>query len=311
MGKGANGEVRRDELKGVFFLLTASMIWSFAVVMMKTGTENLGPWAFSGIRSVLGCISMIPLVLFFDSRKSAEVKAAEHHPGLLIKGTFFAGLVVTSYMIPAQTGLAFTTVGKSGFITALYIIIVPFLGIFLKHKVPAKIWLCVIASIVGFYLMCMTEGISEINKGDLLILVGSLFCAVHIYIVDGLVKKIDPLKFSCMQFFFAGLFCMIGAFIFEKPSFTQITEAIVPLLYTGICSCGLGYMFQTLGQKYVEPAKASLLLSSETIFTMMWGMIVFHEVMKGVEYLGCLLIFLAILFSQIDVKKKGSDVSES
>ena len=159
--------------------------------------------------------------------------------------------------------------------------------------------------------MCMTEGISEINKGDLLILVGSLFCAVHIYIVDELVKKIDPLKFTCMQFFFAGIFCMVGAFIFEKPSITQITEAIVPLLYTGICSCGLGYMFQTLGQKYVEPAKASLLLSSETIFTMMWGMIVFHEVMKGVEYLGCLLIFLAILFSQIDFKKKGSEISES
>ena len=298
--------MRQNELKGAAFLLIASMIWSFAVVMMKTGAEDLGPWAFSGIRSILGFISMLPLILFFDSRKTPDLKAAEHNPALLIKGTFFAGLIVTSYMIPAQIGLVYTTVGKSGFITALYIIIVPILGIFLKRKVSVKVWICVIMSIIGFYLMCMTEGMSAINKGDLLILIGSFCCAVHIYLVDGLVQKIDPLKFTCMQFFFAGIICMIGAFIFERPTMAQITAAIVPLLYTGICSCGLGYMFQTLGQKYVEPAKASLLLSSETIFTMIWGMIVFHEIMRGVEYLGCALIFFAILFSQIDPKKKQS-----
>lgn len=308
--------MRQNELKGTVFLLCASMIWSFAVVMMKTGAEDLGPWAFSGIRSILGCLSMIPIILFFDAKKTPEVKAAEHHPALLIKGTFIAGLIVTAYMIPAQIGLVYTTVGKSGFITALYIIIVPILGIFLKRKVSAKIWFCVIVSIVGFYLMCMTEGMSAINKGDLLILTGSFFCAVHIYLVDNLVQKIDPIKFSCMQFFFAGIFCMVGAFIFEKPTMDQIIAAIVPLLYTGICSCGLGYMFQTLGQKYVEPAKASLLLSSETIFTMFWGMIVFHEIMSGIEYLGCALIFGAILFSQIEPKKKetvekGSDADDN
>ncbi len=308
--------MRQKELKGTIFLLAASIIWGFAVVMMKTGAEDLGPWAFSGIRSVLGCISMIPLVLFFDSRKPAEVKAAERNPGLLLKGTFFAGLIVTTYMIPAQMGLVYTTVGKSGFITALYIIIVPILGIFLKRKVSVRIWCCVIVSIIGFYLMSMSEGLSAVNKGDLLILIGSFCCAIHIYLVDGLVKKIDPLKFTCMQFFFAGIFCMVGAMIFERPSFAQITAAIVPLLYTGICSCGLGYMFQTLGQKYVEPAKASLLLSSETIFTMLFGFLAFHEIMSGIEYLGCALIFFAILFSQIEPKKKrlnqkGSDAIDN
>ena len=297
--------MRQHERRGILFLLTASLIWSFAVVMMKTGAEDLGPWAFSGIRSIMGCLSMLPIIWFFDRRKSPEVKKAEHNPSLLLKGTFIGGVFVTAYMILAQTGLAYTTVGKSGFITALYIIIVPILGIFLKQKVTAKIWFCVILATAGFYLMCMTEGLSEINRGDLLILGGSFFCAVHIYLVDALVQKIDPIKFSCLQFMYAGVFCMIGAFIFEHPTMEQIVAAIVPLLYTGICSCGLGYMFQTLGQKYVEPAKASLLLSSETIFTMIWGLIVFHEIMSGIEYLGCALIFLAILLSQYEPNKKS------
>lgn len=301
--------MRQNELKGTIFLLTAAIIWSFAVVMMKTGAEDLGPWAFSGIRAFMGCLSMVPIILFFDAKKTVEQKAAEHNPALLIKGTFIAGVFVTAYMILAQTGLALTTVGKSGFITALYIIIVPILGIFLKQKVTGRIWFCVIMATVGFYLMCMTEGLSAVNRGDILILGGSFFCAVHIYLVDFLVQKIDPIKFTCLQFLFSGIFCMIGAFILEHPTMDQIMAAIVPLLYTGICSCGLGYMFQTLGQKYMEPAKASLLLSSETIFTMIFGFVFFQEIMGMVEYLGCLLIFLAIIFSQIEPKKgSGADV---
>ena len=302
--------MRQHERKGTILLLSASLVWGFAVVMMKSGAEDLGPWAFSGIRSIIGFFSMIPVIWFFDSKKSVEVKAAEHHPVLLIKGTFISGIIVTGYMILAQTGIAYTTVGKSGFITSLYIIIVPILGIFLKQKVSARIWACVVLATVGFYLMSMTEGLSAINRGDILILGGSFFCAIHIYLVDALVKKVDPIKFTCMQFFFAGIICMIGAFILERPSLTQIMTAIVPLLYTGIVSCGLGYMFQTLGQKYVAPAKASLLLSSETLFTMIFGFLAFHEIMSGIEYLGCALIFIAIIASQLEPKKKSIEIEK-
>ncbi|MBR5315196.1 MAG: DMT family transporter, partial [Firmicutes bacterium] len=266
--------------------------------------EDLGPWAFSGIRSIMGCLSMIPIIMFFDRRKSPEQKAAEHNPKLLLTGALICGIIVTTYMIPAQIGIALTTVGKSGFITSLYIIIVPVLGLFINRPVGKKIWACVFMAIAGFYLMSMAEGLSAINRGDMLILIGAFCCAFHIYAVDAIVNKIDPIKFTCLQFFFASIFCCAGAILFEKPTMDQVLAAIVPLLYTGICSCGLGYMFQTLGQKYVEPAKASLLFSSETVFTMAFGFLFFHEIMSGKEYFGCALIFAAIIISQIEPKKK-------
>jgi len=306
--------VRRDELKGVFYMLLATIIWSFSAVMMKSGTDDLAPWTFCGIRSTLGCISMLPLVYLFDIKGKDKSPAQSENETvdrkLVIRDSLLLGISIGCYMVLAQAALAHTTVGKSGFITALYIIIVPFMGFFLHKRPSLRIWLCVSIAMVGFYLMCMTDGFSAMNRGDIMLLIGSFFCAIQLYLIDSLAKRISPMKLTFLQFFFAGIFCMTGSFIFEHPTLTQVFNAMIPLLYTGVVSCGFGYMFQAFGQKYVEPMKASLLFSSETIFTMFFGLIFYHEIMSFREYFGCGLIFFAIVYSLIEPKKDIEEKSE-
>lgn len=297
---------KKDELKGVFFLVGAAFIWGIALVAQKAGTESLGPFSFIAIRTMMGAVTMIPIFLFFDKKKSEEQRAAEYNPKLLISGAFACSLAVTFFMVCQQIGIAYTTVGKGGFITALYIMIVPVLGIFLKRKVGIRIWICVLIAVVGFYLLCMTEGLSAINKGDLFTFFGAVGCSVHMYMLDYLVNKIDAIKFTCLQFFFVSLITAVFALTIEQPAWENVMACAIPLLYAGCCSCGLGYLFQTLGQKYLEPAKASLALSSETIFTMLAGMVFFQEIMTAKEYLGCALIFIAIIASQLEPKKKST-----
>lgn len=294
----------RNELKGVFFLVGAAFIWGIALVAQKAGTESLGPFSFIAIRTLMGSITMVPIFLFFDRKKTEAQRAEEHNPKLLVGGAFLCAIAVTFFMTCQQMGIAYTSVGKGGFVTALYIMIVPILGIFLKRKVAPKIWLCVFVAMAGFYLLCMSEGMSAINKGDMLNLLGAFGCSVHMYMLDYIVSKIDAIKFTSLQFFFVSMFCTVFALLFEQPTWENVMACIVPLLYAGCISCGLGYLFQTLGQKYLEPAKASLALSSETIFTMLAGMVFFHEILTGKEYLGCALIFFAIIYSQIEPKKK-------
>ncbi len=294
--------MKNNEMKGIILMLIASLIWSFSTVMIKTAIDDLGPWTFNAVRSFLGAMSMVPLVYMFDLKLNKNGSQKLKLSPAVWRDSVALGVVIGSYMVLAQTGMAYTTIGKTGFITALYIIIVPVLGIFLHRKQPLRIWFCVAVALMGFYLMSMTEGFSSINKGDVLIFIGAIFCAFQIYLIDSLAKRISPMLLTCFQFLFAGIFCMTGAFIFEQPSIDQIMNAIVPLLYTGIVSCGIGYMIQAFGQKFLDPVKASFLFSSETIFTMILGFLVFHEIMSAREYIGCALIFFAIIYSLIEPK---------
>lgn len=288
-------------------MLLASLIWSFSTVMIKSAIDDLGPWTFNAVRSFLGALSMVPLVFIFDFKLNKDENQKLHLTPAVWRDSIALGIVIGSYMVLAQTGMAYTTIGKTGFITALYIIFVPVLGIFLHRKQPIRIWICVAVALIGFYLMSMTEGLSSINKGDVLIFIGAIFCTFQIYLIDTLSKRISPMLLTCFQFLFAGLFCMAGAFLFEHPSLAEILNAIVPLLYTGVVSCGIGYMIQAFGQKYLDPVKASFLFSSETIFTMILGFLVFHEIMSFREYFGCALIFSAIIVSLIEPKEKGNN----
>ena len=298
--------MKNKELKGIIFMLAASLIWSFSAVMIKTAVDDLGPWTFSAIRSFLGTLSMIPLVYLFDYKLNKSEEQTNKLTPDVWRESIALGIVIASYMVLAQTGMAYTTIGKTGFITSLYILMVPVIGIFLRKKPPLRIWFCVAVAMAGFYLMCMTEGLSAVNKGDVLIFFGAFFCAFQIYLIDSLAQKISPMLLTCFQFLFAGIFCLLGSILFENPTMDQIKTAIVPLLYTGIGSCGLGYMLQAFGQKYVEPVKASFLFSSETIFTMILGFLIFNEVMSVQEYIGCALIFFAIIYSLIEPKEKGN-----
>lgn len=303
MGKRKDREiVKNNDLKGIFFIMAATIIWSIALIAQKAGTASMGPFSFTGIRCTLGAISMFPLILFLDSRKTAEQKAAEHNPKALLKGSLISGILVMTYIILQQFGIVHTTAGKAGFITALYIVIVPVAGIFMKRKVEGRVWLAVFIALAGFYLMSMTDGLEGINRGDILMLCAAVFVAAHIYSVDFFVNKVDPVKFSCFQFLTAGLVSLIFSFFLETITLEAVKSALIPILYTGICSCGLGYTCQIIGQKYMEPSRSSLLMSTETIFTMIAGMIFFQEMLTVKEYLGCVIIFAAILISQIKRK---------
>lgn len=298
--------MKHQELKGTVFLLLAAIIWGYALVAQKAGADNLGPLTFSAIRCTLGSLSLVPLFIFLDKKKTPEQKAAEDNGKTLLQGGLICGVIVLTCTLLQQIGIAHTSVGKSSFITALYIVFVPVAGIFLRRKVELRVWIAVVIAVIGFYLMCMTEGFSAINKGDLMMLMSAFCYAAHIYAVDYFADKIDSVKFSSMQYLFTGIVCSVLAFFLEDASLADVKAATIPLLYAGICSCGMGCTFQVIGQKYVSPAKTSLLLSSETIFAMTAGMIFFGEFFTVKEYVGCALIFSAIILSQITFSGKNT-----
>ena len=294
----------KSEFKGVICILMAALIWGYAVVAQKTGTEFLGPFAFTGFRCILGAIAVFPIVLYFDRKKNIEERKAEHNPKVLFIGSLIGGLMVASFNTLQQMGLVHTDAGKSAVITALYILFVPIFGLFLKQRVAPRIWICVVIALTGFYVMCMTEGLSEINVGDLFVLAGSVLIAIHMYWIDYMITRTDVLKFNCLQFLSAGIICSMIALIHEQPALDDVIACAFPLLYAGICSSGFGYMFQVIGQKYLDPAKTSLILSSESVFALLCGMIFLNEVLTGKEWIGCAMIFAAILLSQLEPKKK-------
>jgi len=296
---------RKSELKGTFCVFMAAFIWGYAVVAQKNGTEFLGPFTFTGFRCLMGSMVVLPIMLFFNRKKTPEEKCAENNPKILVLGSLLGGILVASFNTLQQTGLAYTDAGKSAFITALYILFVPIFGLFMKQHVAPRIWVCVAIALTGFYVMCMTEGISAINKGDLFVLAGTVLIAVHMYVIDYMVTKTDALKFNCLQFFVAGIIGSTIALIWEQPTIEAVMNCAFPLLYAGFISSGLGYLFQVVGQKYLNPAKTSLILSSESVFALFSGMIFLHEILTGKEYIGCAMIFAAILLSQIEPKKKN------
>ncbi len=294
--------MQKYQLKGTLFLLLAAIIWGFSTAALKVGSKSMGPFGFTGYRSLLGGLSLIPVWMSLDRKKSPEQKAMECDKITLLRGSFISGLTMLTFTLAQFIGLPYTTIGKAGFITALYIVMIPVLGLFMGKRVKKNIWIAVTIAMSGFYLMCMTGGDISINQGDAMMLLAAFGSAIYVYVVDHYVHRVDPVKFSCFQFLTAGAICTALSLLLEHTTAKQISTVFWPLLYSGVCSCGLGYTCQIVGQRYMEPAKSSLLLSSETIFTMLAGMLFFREILTMKEYLGCALIFIAMIISQIQRK---------
>ena len=307
--------------KGNIFLILAAIVWGMGLVSQQAGMDYLGPLSFTAVRCTLGGISMIPLVMFLDKSKKKELEVeptkAEATPdterpinkGILL-ASFFCALALLSLILLQQYGLLHTSVGKAGFITALYILITPLMGKFLLKKPVAKnTWIGVAIALVGMYFLCLTDGIDGINIGDAIMLLAAIAASTHMHVVDHFVAKYDPVKLSCFQFTMVGLMCFIPAFIFEGDVFTweYIKLSAIPILYAGLCSCAVGYTFQIIGQKYTEPNTASLLLSMETVFALIAGWVILGEVLAGREYLGCAIMFVAIIVAQLPEKQKKLD----
>lgn len=314
----------KDKIKGNLMLLTTAIIWGTAFVAQKEGMDLIGPIAFNGIRTVIGGIVLIPVILFMSRRKkdaidddnlSEEEKnaAIKKENKLLLIGGIVCGIALMFAGNIQQVGLFYTTAGKAAFITPLYVVLVPLIGmIFLRKKIRAILWLCVLAAILGLYLLCIpaNEGIGGVNKGDLIMLVCALFFAIHILSVDYFSPKVDGVKLSCLQFFVAGIISIILIFPldpalgFDLPTFETIMASWFPLCYVGIMSCGVAYTFQTVGQAYTDPTSASMILSMESVFGVLAGMIFLGEMMAMREVFGCIIMFAAIIVAQLPGKEE-------
>lgn len=303
--------------KGNIFLILAAIVWGMGLVSQQAGMDYLGPLSFTAVRCTLGGISMIPLVIILSKNKAKaaqEASKANEQVELsetseakgLVKAAFFCAIPLLSLILLQQYGLLHTSVGKAGFITALYILITPVSGKFLLHKPVARnTWVGVAIALVGMYFLCLTDGIDGINIGDVIMIFAAIASSAHMHTVDHFVAKYDPVKLSCYQFIMVGLMCVIPALIFEGDVFTweYIKLSAIPILYAGLASCAVGYTFQVIGQKYTEPNTASLLLSMETVFALLTGWIILGEVLAVREYIGCAVMFIAIIIAQLPDRK--------
>lgn len=306
---------RKTGRNSLLLFLTAC-IWGLAFVSQSKGMETMQPFTFNGIRSLMGAVVVLPLVLYrMHERKRTAVKKGEAAQRLYAKttlwGGIFCGIIYTAASTVQQFGVAFTTVGKAGFLTTLYIIFVPLLGILLKKKVSGVIWAGSGMAAVGMYLLCMTEGFF-LTTGDALVFICAILFAIHILVIDYYSPKTDGVILSCMQLFVCGIVCTALAFVFEKPSLAQLQEGLVPLLYSGVMSCGVAYTLQIVGQNGVNPTVASLILSLESVVAALTGWLAYKigflktdQTLTARQISGCAVVFAAVILVQLPSGKKN------
>ena len=290
-------------------LFITAFIWGSAFVAQKVGAE-LGTFTFNGIRTFVGGLALIPVILIMDSLAKKKNPVDDRTPEQKTKDRNFCiigGIACGACLFLASTlqqyGIYFTTAGKSGFITSLYAVLVPIISIVIGKKVRKIIWLCVAAGAVGLYLLCIPPGESFIlQRGDFFVLLCAFAFAIHIMVIDYFSPKTDGVKLSCIQFLFAGAVGMVLMFIFEEPTISAILSSWVPILYAGVVSCGIAYTLQVVAQADAEPTEASLILCLESVFSVITGAIILGESMPMRGYLGCALIFGAVVLSQLPSK---------
>ena len=302
-----------NKTKNTFLLFLTAFIWGVAFVAQSVGMDYVGPWTFNASRFIIGAVFLIPWIAFLDGLKKKEAaasgtsseKSAPQDKKTLLIGGLCCGIAIAVASTLQQYGISMTTVGKAGFITALYIVIVPILGIFLKKKPRLIIWVSVVLALAGLYFLCMTDSLS-FSKGDTMVLLCALVFSIHILIIDYFSPKVDGVRMSCIQFFVASIICGIPALILEHPQFSSLVAAWAPILYAGILSCGVAYTLQIVAQKNYDPTIASLILSLESVFSVLAGWVILHEALSPREILGCVLVFIAIILVQLPEKKKSS-----
>lgn len=311
----------KTSVKSSLLLFLAALIWGVAFVAQSVGMEYMGPATFNGTRFLIGAVVLLPVIWFRDRKEKAANTASdaadvyrqdavlekENRKQLLIGGCS-CGAVLWAASLLQQMGIQYTTVGKAGFLTAMYIILVPILGIFLHKKIGAKVWVGAGIAITGMYLLCMTGGLS-VSMGDGLLLISALLFSVHIMVIDHFSPKADGVKLSCIQFFVSGSICMVIAFLTEAPKFAAIVSGAVPVLYAGILSCGVAYTLQVVGQKHVEPTVASLILSLESVVSVLAGWVILGQKLSSRELLGCALVFTAVILVQLPERRNEKNVN--
>lgn len=279
----------------LLFLLIA-IIWGFAFAFQSMGGDNLGSFTFYAFRSYFSIVTMFILLSF---KKDKDIKSNKYS----IKLGLIGGVITCVAYLLQQEALNYTTAGSTSFITSIYVALVPALAIFLGKKTDLKTWVCVALEFVGLYLLCIKEGFS-INHGDILAFGCSILFAVHILLIDNGANKLDSIIFCTTQYCVCGLMSTVLMLIFESPvNLKGVKASLIPLAYTGILSSSICITLQVEGQKHLDPTIASLILCLEGVFGAIGGWLLLGETMSIKELIGCLIIFIAIILSQIDFKR--------
>lgn len=317
-------QVKTHKLRNTFFLFLTAMIWGAAFVAQSVSMDYIGPFTFICLRSVIGGLFLIPVIIVLDGirkksqNESADVVNSENILYIeteekqrlswknkqLIEGGIVCGIFLFFANCFQQTGIQYTTVGKAGFITTFYIIIVPLIGLFFKKYCGILTWIGVVVALAGLYFLCITQKLT-IQRGDALILCCSVLYAGQILAIDHYNPFVDGVKMSCIQFLTGGILGAVFMLLFENPSIAMILSAAGPILYTGIMSTGVGYTLQIVGQKGLNPTVAALILSLESVFSALSGYLFLHQVLTTRELIGCALMFIAIVLAQLpDIRRK-------
>lgn len=298
-----------NKIKSLALLLMTAMIWGFAFVAQRMGSEFIQAFTFNGVRFVLGAVSLIPVIILFERK---ETEKSVHNSK--IKSTALAGVLAGLALFTAsalqQKGIEITqSAGKASFMTGLYTVLVPVFGIALGKRTSLNIWIGAFLAVVGMFFLCIVNESWQIvwvlSYGDFILLLNAVFWAFHILIIDRFVDKIYSIRFAFTQFMFCGILSFVCGFSFETVSFAMLGKALIPILYCGLLSVGVAYTCQIIAQKSADPTYASIILSTESMFGAIGGAIILNETMSVQGYLGCALIFAGVIISQLVFEKKA------
>ncbi len=299
-----------SRIRHTLFPILAAFIWGTAFVAQSVSADYVGPFTFNMLRAGIAAVVLFGILLVFQRMRRQPLRAIAptgKDKRRLLVGGVCCGVALAIASNFQQLGLGDTSAGKAGFITALYIVLVPVLGLFLRKKVPLLVWGAVAVAVVGLYLLCVKEGFS-VAPSDLYVLLCALVFAVHILVIDYFAPHVNGVALSCVQFVVVTVLSGIGALLTEEIVWANILHCLWPILYVGVFSSGVAYTLQILAQKDANPTVVSLLLSLESVFSVLAGAVLLHETMSGREYLGCVLMLLAVVAAQLPAPKKKEQI---
>ena len=298
------------QMIGAGLLLMAALIWGSTFVAQDLGMQYIGPFTFNGVRCLVGCIALSPIIIYNKNKYRQNYKENQNISAskkLIIQAGLVCGFILCTASMLQQIGIQYTTVGKAGFLTALYMVFVPILRLISGKKAGMLLWVSVSLALIGAYLLSVNEGV-KISFGDILMLCSALFFAFHILAVDRFSPKMSAIQLSFLQLLVNGVISLIAAFIFELPNIAMILKAWFPIIFTGILSSGIAYTFQMIGQRYVNPVAAPIIMSMESVFAVISGWLILHQPLSFKEIIGCVLVFIAAILAQFSGFKQEENM---
>jgi drug/metabolite transporter (DMT)-like permease len=299
-------KISKSFASNLLLLLTA-IIWGFAFVAQRAGMEHVGPFTFNGVRFLLGGSVLLPLLFFQGKALNRSGAATKNWSKDDVAGGLLAGLVMFMAVSWQQFGIVHTTAGKAGFITGLYVILVPIVGIFIRQKTSANVWAGAVVAFAGLYFLSVTENFT-LAPGDSLVLVSALFFTFHILIIGKFSTRANIIRLSVLQFFVCAALSLVAAFATESIALSGIYDAAIPILYGGVFSVGIAYTLQVAGQRHAHPSAASIILSLESLFAVIGGWLILNEHMSARNLFGCALMLTGMILAQINFRMKTATI---